>query len=183
MALFDLPRLAGTFFHNHTQCLNISKFGRCRRLQISRLFVLGSSASCTRHTFRDGCGEIVENQMYMEYKRTKSYNTGEASTGRAGVGGRRGRDLRGRVQPNPRGRRSPPEDGGGGGLPLLQMGLHLGVDTEFYRLTQSPEIVKIQMHWSQHPDKKGGRFTCFDPLDRKIVDTGQVVQSSRWITS
>ncbi len=102
-------------------------------------------------------GEVVQQSMYIEYKRTRSVNTGEASTGRAGVGGRASVifiDEFSQIK----------ED-----LQIRQRtantsdcrffnGTHLGTDTEFYNLTQSPEIVKIVMHWSEHPDKKKGLY-------------------------
>ena len=153
-------------FHNHTQCLNISKSADavdCKSPD-SLFWKLRFMHSHLPGWLR---GEIVENQMYMEYKRTKSYNTGEASTGRAGVGGRAAVifvDEFSQIKEDAEVRQ---RTAGTADCRFFN-GTHLGTDTEFYRLTESPEIVKIQMHWSQHPDKKGGLYR-FDPLDRKIV--------------
>jgi hypothetical protein len=102
-------------------------------------------------------GKIVEQKMYLEYKRTKSVATGEASTGDAGVGGRasvifidefpkikEAQEVRQRTANTSDCR--------------FFNGTHLGVDTEFYRLTRSPEIGKIVLHWTQHPEKRKGLY-------------------------
>ena len=116
-------------------------------------------------------GAIKTQEMYFEYQRTKSYITGEASTGRSGVGGRASWifidefpmihsndavDLRERTANTADCR--------------FFNGTHQGIDTEFYKLTQQPEIVKIQMHWTQHPKKCIGLYRAsvrgeLEPLD------------------
>lgn len=111
-------------------------------------------------------GEIVEEKMYFEYKRTHSITTGEASTGRAGVGGRASTifidefpQIKEAVEVRQRTANTADV--------RFFNGTHQGVDTEFYRLTQTPEIVKIVMHWTQHPEKKVGLYR-FDKEANKV---------------
>lgn len=37
-------------------------------------------------------------------------------------------------------------------------GTHLGLDTAFYTLTQRPDMRKLRMHWTQHPEKRKGLY-------------------------
>lgn len=89
---------------------------------------------------------------------TKSSITGTASTGRAGVGGRataifvdefsqikEDREVLHRTSNTSRCR--------------IFNGTHLGVDTALYELTQRPDIEKIRLHWTQHPDKFAGAYS------------------------
>lgn len=111
-------------------------------------------------------GEIKQEKMYLGYDRTKSVITGEASTGRAGVGGRAGvifvdefplikedTEVRQRTANTADCR--------------VFNGTHQGVGTEFYNLTQTPEFHKHTIHWSFHPEKKKGLY-------RYDKDTGRV---------
>lgn len=152
-------------FHDYTQTLNISKSADavdCKspdslfwKLRFMHAHLPGWLS-----------GEITEEKMYMEYKRSKSWATGEASTGRAGVGGRAAVifiDEFSQIKEDTEVRQRTANTADC----RFFNGTHLGTDTEFYRLTESPEIVKIVMHWSQHPDKKKGLYR-YDPLSNKI---------------
>lgn len=110
-------------------------------------------------------GEVTEEKMYIGYDRSGSVQGGEASTGEAGVGGRtslinidefplikQATQVRHRTA--------------GTSDCRFFTGTHQGVGTEFYNLTQSPELTKIVMHWTQHPDKKKGMY-------RANLTTGQ----------
>ena len=102
-------------------------------------------------------GPLVEQDLYFEYEKSKSIITGEASTGRAGVGGRAAiifvdEFSQIREATEVRQRTASTAD------VRFFNGTHLGVGTEFYKLTQSPEFVKIQLHWSQHPEKNQGMY-------------------------
>lgn len=102
-------------------------------------------------------GRILEEKMYFEYKRTRSTVTGEASTGKAGVGGRAAVIF---IDEFPRITQAVEVREGTASTANCRFfnGTHLGTDTEFYRLTQTPEISKMVMHWTQHPDKKKGLY-------------------------
>ena len=152
-------------FHDHTQCLNISKSADAvdSKSPDSLFWKLRFMHSRLPGWLR---GDIVEQSMYMEYRKTSSYATGEASTGRAGVGGRAAVifiDEFSQIKEDTEVRQ---RTAGTADCRFFN-GTHLGCDTEFYRLTASPEIVKIVMHWSQHPDKKKGLYR-YDPLTNKI---------------
>lgn len=45
---------------------------------------------------------------------------------------------------------------------------HEGLDTEFFRLCQSPDIFKLRMHWTSHPDKVHGLYVSGHPV--KVID-------------
>lgn len=114
--------------------------------------------------------EILDQQMFFEFKRTNCFITGVASTALAGVGGRARvvfidecplikemADVRIRTA--------------GTSDCRFFNGTHQGTDTEFYRLTDrtlSPEIACITVHWSQHPDKNGGMYLYND--DTKQIE-------------
>jgi hypothetical protein len=104
-------------------------------------------------------GTISRRSMYFGFDRSESKITGAASTGKAGVGGRASiifidefpmiredREVRQRTASTTDCR--------------WFNGTHLGVETEFYALTQQPEIEKIQLHWSMHPEKRKGLYQC-----------------------
>ena len=44
---------------------------------------------------------------------------------------------------------------------------HMGMDKAFYKLTTDPQLIKLRMHWSQHPDKIRGAY-------ESDVDTGRI---------
>ncbi len=93
--------------------------------------------------------------------------TGQASTGKAGVGGRatamfvdefsqikEDREVLQRTSDTTKCR--------------IFNGTHLGPGTAFYDLTCRPDIKKLRMHWTQHPDKCRGLYEV-DPETRKVT--------------
>lgn len=110
-------------------------------------------------------------KMYFEFPRSGSTITGEASTGKAGVGGRAAlifpdefplceaaADIRERTA--------------GTSDCRFFNGTHQGTDTEFYKLTQTPEIVQFTMHWTQHPKKWPGLYRSgIGKLGYEVLDT------------
>ncbi len=97
-------------------------------------------------------GPLVEQKFYFEYKKSGSENTGEASTGRAGTGGRASVvfvDEFSEIKEDVKVRQNTASVADC----RFFNGTHLGVGTEFYNLTQSPEFVQIRMHWTRHPRK------------------------------
>jgi len=152
-------------FHERTQVLNISRSADAvdDKSPNSLFWKLRFMHEHLPEWFK---GEIAEEKMYMGFERTKATITGEASTGRAGVGGRasiifidefsqikEATEVRQRTASTADCR--------------FFNGTHLGPNTEFFNLCQTPEMVKIQMHWTQHPDKKRGLY-------RYNLDTKQV---------
>jgi hypothetical protein len=102
-------------------------------------------------------GKVLQTKMYIEWTRTKSVATGEASTGLAFTGGRGSCifvDEVSKIKEAAEVRRSTASVSD----TRFFNGTHVGIDTEFYRLTQSPEIGKIVLHWTQHPDKRRGLY-------------------------
>jgi len=110
-------------------------------------------------------GEVTEEKMYFGYP-NKSVVTGEASTGRAGVGGRSSLvfvdefplikedvEVRQRTAENADCR--------------FFNGTHQGTGTEFYRLTQSPEFYRFVIHWTRHPLKNPGMYS-YDAQQKKL---------------
>jgi hypothetical protein len=111
-------------------------------------------------------GEVTRRKMFFGYEDSGSTITGEASTGRAGVGGRATAafiDEFSQIK----------ED-----FELLQRtsdttrcrifnSTHLGLDTAFFKLSISPAIRKLKVHWTQHPEKKKGMYR-WDHESKKI---------------
>src|SRR5580692_1297628 len=42
---------------------------------------------------------------------------------------------------------------------------HQGMDTQFYLLTQTPEIPRLTIHWTQHPEKRLGLYRSAQPVE------------------
>lgn len=110
-------------------------------------------------------GEVVDQRMYIEFKGMRSEMAGEASSARAGVGGRGGfvgvdeaaeieelNEVAGKLVSTAPFR--------------LFVSTHLGTGNVFYELTQEEAYVVRRMHWTQHPDKNEGLYS-FDPNTNK----------------
>lgn len=113
---------------------------------------------------------VIEQSMYFEYPGTESTITGEASTSKAGIGGRAAVifiDEFSRIKEATQVR----EGTASTSDCRFFNGTHLGIDTEFYRLTQTPEFVKFTIHWSQHPEKVFGLYRSgTGPYGYEILD-------------
>jgi hypothetical protein len=97
-------------------------------------------------------GKIVDTKMTFKYSRTYSEVTGEASTGSSGSGGRASVifvDEFSEIKEATKVRQNTASISDC----RFFNATHLGVGTEFYALTRSPECVQIQMHWTRHPRK------------------------------
>ncbi len=112
-------------------------------------------------------GDINRRKTSYEYKNTSSTITGEASTGRAGVGGRAPAMF---IDEFPQikedyevlDRTADTTDC------RIFNGTHNGIGTAFFELTQRVDLKKLVMHWSQHPDKKKGLYR-YDPANSKVA--------------
>lgn len=152
-------------FHRNFQVLNISKSADAVDCK-SRNSLFAKVRFINKHCPNWLIGEVGTQKMHIEYERTDSENTGEASSSRSGVGGRGGlvnideaaeieelADLREKLTSTAPCR--------------LFVSTHLGTGNEFYRITDDDVFVKWQLHWSQHPEKNKGLYrwnsvTCKD---------------------
>lgn len=104
--------------------------------------------------------------MIFENPENNSIIAGEASTGKAGVGDRCTAifvDEFSQIEEDAEVRRRTADTTNC----RIFNGTHVGSDTEFYKLAQRPDIKKIVMHWSQHPQKSEGMYQ-YDPVTSQI---------------
>lgn len=110
-------------------------------------------------------GEIESTKLYFHFKRTGSEITGEASTAKAGVGGRgsaifvdeypeieKGQEVREKTALTANCR--------------FFVGTHLGAGTPFAQMCdprQSPEVVRQRLHWTEGLDHQRAGMYCADP--------------------
>lgn len=118
------------------------------------------------------CGEITHHKLRFKFHRTKAGIYGESSTGRAGVGGRARIIFIDEFSQIVEDRAVRQGTASTSDCRFFN-GTHLGLGTEFFNLTESPEICKIRMHWSMHPDKRKGMYISDPsiPHGYKILDT------------
>lgn len=109
-------------------------------------------------------GETRFKEMHCRYEHTNSDIMAEASTGKAGVGGRftaifadefsqirEAAQVISRTSDSTRCR--------------IFNGTHLGTGTPFNDLCKRLDIRKIRMHWTQHPDKVAGLYRSSSPVE------------------
>lgn len=109
---------------------------------------------------------ITEEKMHFSYRQTDSYISGEASTGRAGVGGRAALifvDEFTKIKED----KAVRERTANTADCRFFNSTHEGTDTEFFALTQTPEFVQITMHWSENEEMNQGLY-------RYDKDRGQI---------
>src|ERR1700734_2908462 len=144
-------------FHNHFQALDISKSADAVDCK-SRNSLFAKIRFMHEKLPKWLSGELLEEKMYFDYKRTRSEISGEASTKRSGVGGRGGfvgideaaeieelKEVREKLVSTAPFR--------------LFVSTHLSTGNEFYALTQDPSFVVLKMHWTQHPEKNRGLYS------------------------
>lgn len=143
-------------FHSHYQALNISKSadavdGKSKNSLFKKIRFI--------HEYLPAwlLGKIVDTKMYFEYQRMNSEITGEASTARAGVGGRAGFvgvDEAAEIEELPQVRAKLAST-----APFrLFISTHLA-GNPFEDITADSSFVKAQLHWVQHPDKNRGLYS------------------------
>jgi len=138
-------------FHPHIQSLNISRSEEAVE-DYSRDCLFEKIRFMHEHIPDWMKGDIQERKKHFKFKRTGSETTGVASTGRSGAGGRATVALIDEfslIKEDVQVRRNTASIADC----RFFNGTHLGVGTEFYNLTQTPEIVQIQLHWTRHPKK------------------------------
>ncbi len=109
-------------------------------------------------------GAARKGRLTFQYPATKSTFTGSATTERSGVGGR-GDLLLDEFSKHRQDREILGQTADTG--PRLFIGTHYGVEGEFYNLTQRPDLFKVVMHWSQHPEKAKGLYR-FDAANNAV---------------
>jgi len=116
--------------------------------------------------------KVSRRDMFFGFDLTQSTITGQATTGKAGVGGRataaffdefsqvrEDYEVLNRTADTTKCR--------------IFNGTHKGLDSAFHELTQRVDIKKLRMHWSQHPEKRKGLYQyneethLIDLLDRE----------------
>lgn len=111
-------------------------------------------------------GRVAATRMAFTYEDTASTITGEASTGRAGVGGRATAMFIDEFPQIKEDFEVLHRTSDTTGCRIFN-GTHKGLETAFYELTQRVDIKKLTMHWSQHPDKKPGLYR-YDPENSRV---------------
>lgn len=180
--LFLIFQLWLCLFHNHIQVLNISR-SKDAVDSASRNSLFEKIRFMLAHLPDWLKGEVEAQRNNFRFLRTGSEITGEASTGKSGAGGRASVvfiDEFSQIEEAIAVRQNTASIADC----RFFNGTHLGVGTEFYNLTQSPEIVQIQLHWTRHPKKnktlyswdvEAGRprFYRYDPHFDKIEEAMQ----------
>lgn len=127
---------------------------------------------------------FVDQKNYFGYPWTHSSVTGFSSTGRAGVS-ERGGEMFFDEFPHIEEAYEVLYRTAATAACRMFNGTHLGTGTAFYELTVSPNIKKLQFHWTQHPDKNKGLYKAdpkkpggiafleYDSVSDTIVETSK----------
>ena len=100
--------------------------------------------------------------------------TGQASTGRAGVGGRATAMFIDEFSQIKEDFEVLSRTSDTTGCRIFN-GTHMGMSTAFYQLSKRVDMKKLVMHWTQHPEKKGGQYRFngktnkIEVIDRQFV--------------
>ena len=156
-------------FHKHSESLNISR--NADYVDSKATSSLFWKIRYMNRWFPEWMtGPVDDTKMLIHYPKTEAYIAGEPSTGAAGVGGRAGTafiDEFSRIKEDAAVRSGTASTASA----RFFNGTHQGTGTEFYKLTQQPEIVQIFMHWTQHPDKNKGLYRFNVATNRvEIID-------------
>jgi len=112
--------------------------------------------------------EIKRSKLFLGNLTNGSSITGEASTGKAGVGGRATAMLIDEFSQITEDFEVLHRTSDTTGCRIFN-GTHKGQDTAFFHLSQRPDMKKLRMHWTQHPDKNPGVYRALDGK-AKIID-------------
>lgn len=126
-----------------------------------------------RLDFEDGRGVPVKrNACFFGNKAMNSSITGQATTSRIGVGGRKTAILLDEFALVRDDKKVRERTAGTSDCRIFNS-THQGMDTQFYVLcAETPEIPKLTIHWSQHPEKKQGLYLSGSPIT--IIDKSYV---------
>lgn len=118
------------------------------------------------------CG-VFKRKLAFSYPHSKSSFNGAATSERSGVGGRATCLMLDEFSKHRQDYEILGQTADTG--PRLFIGTHYGVGTQFYKLTQRPDMWKRVLHWSQHPEKRRGLYRWLpdknqiDVLDKTYV--------------
>lgn len=101
---------------------------------------------------------IIDTKLSIEFKRNGNFILGESSTKKSSVGGRATFMLNDEFQLNDNGAVVRQRTAGTCDCRWF-VGTHAGLDTEFYRLTLTPEFCQVGVHWTSNPWKNHGMYS------------------------
>lgn len=110
----------------------------------------------------------TKRKLGFSYPSTNSNINGAATTERSGVGGRATGVLLDEFSKHRQDREILGQTADTG--PCWFIGTHYGLDTAFYDLTQRPDMFKIVLHWSQHPEKAVGLYRSGTVGGHEVID-------------
>lgn len=144
-------------FHDNVQCLNISRSAEAVD-SASRNSLFSKIRYLIEHCPRWLLGSVEDQKFLFKFKRSASEISGEASTGRAGTGGRASVIF---VDEFPEIREAEKVRQNTANVAECRFfnGSHLGVGTQFYQMTKESSCVQIQMHWTRHPRKNSHLYS------------------------
>lgn len=114
-------------------------------------------------------GQISRRKMGMTYLRTRSIITGQASTGKAGVGGRATAAFIDEFSQIEEDQQVLHRTADTTRCRIFNF-THVGLDTAAYEISQRSDIQKLVLHWSQHPEKKKGLYQVDSKGKVEVVD-------------
>lgn len=113
----------------------------------------------------DGMGQVIErHSCFFGNERRNSSITGQATTSRLGVGGRATAILLDEFALVRDDKKVRERTAGTSDCRIFNS-THQGLDTQFYLLTQTPEIPRLTIHWTQHPEKRRGLYKSGSPVE------------------
>lgn len=165
--LFLIFQVWLAMFHPHVQSFNISRSADAVESN-SRNSLFTKIRFIHKHIPVWLKGKVNDQKFLFEYGKTGSEITGEASTGRAGTGGRASVIF---VDEFPEIKEAEKVRQNTASIADCRFfnGTHLGVGTEFYNMTEQAktgEIIKIQMHWTRHPRKNQQMYSWEPEMGR-----------------
>lgn len=110
--------------------------------------------------------KLTRRKLFFGYDDTDSTITGQASTGKAGVGGRATAMFVDEFSQIKEDYEVLHRTSDTTGCRIFN-GTHRGQGTAFYELSRRVDMKKLVMHWTQHPDKKPGLYQ-FNPVTNQI---------------
>jgi hypothetical protein len=111
---------------------------------------------------------ITRNSCFFGNKKRNSSITGQATTARIGVGGRATAILLDEFALVRDDKKVRERTAGTSDCRIFNS-THQGMDTQFYELTHNtPEVPRLTIHWTQHPEKKQGLYRSGSPV--QVID-------------
>lgn len=111
-------------------------------------------------------GKVRRREMGLRHTGNNSVITGQASTGRAGVGGRATAVFVDEFSQINEDFEVLDRTADTSGCRIFNF-THTGLDTAAYQLSEREDVKKLLMHWSMHPEKNQGLYR-YDPETNKV---------------